>query len=252
MTTPTPFIDTWIEALRERHASGLRFPEIRKGLQALSGTYVERRDRLGGELLSGAGKRAAFALYYGPIHFLLTQRVVQALSATDPPPRRLVDLGCGLAAASCAWALEAREPPYVLALDSHPWCVEEARFTLAHARLSGRVLRGDIARGDPPGGDALIAAFVINELTSTARQSVLGRLCARARHGDAVLVLEPIARRPSPWWDDWARCFAEQGGRADEWRFAAELPGYVAELARAAGLDPRELTARSLWVSKST
>jgi hypothetical protein len=40
------------------------------------------------------------------------------------------------------------------------------------------------------------------------------------------------------------------GGRADEWRFRAELPPIVAKLDRAAGLDHRELTARSLWIGR--
>jgi len=41
------------------------------------------------------------------------------------------------------------------------------------------------------------------------------------------------------------------GGRADEWRFRIELPAIVAKLDRAAKLDHRELTARSLWLSQS-
>jgi hypothetical protein len=41
----------------------------------------------------------------------------------------------------------------------------------------------------------------------------------------------------------------QAGGRADEWRFPATLPESVARLGRAAGLDYRELTARSLWIA---
>ncbi|HKQ60062.1 MAG TPA: hypothetical protein VJS92_02180, partial [Candidatus Polarisedimenticolaceae bacterium] len=39
------------------------------------------------------------------------------------------------------------------------------------------------------------------------------------------------------------------GGRADEWRLPAELPEPLRKLDRAAGLDHRELTARSLWLA---
>jgi hypothetical protein len=39
------------------------------------------------------------------------------------------------------------------------------------------------------------------------------------------------------------------GGRADEWRFRVPLPDVVARLDRAAGLDHRELTCRSLWIA---
>ena len=37
------------------------------------------------------------------------------------------------------------------------------------------------------------------------------------------------------------------GGRTDEWRVGVELPPIVAKLDRAAGLDHREITGRSLW-----
>ena len=42
--------------------------------------------------------------------------------------------------------------------------------------------------------------------------------------------------------------FDETGGRADEWRFQVPLPAIVAKLDRAAGLNHRELTGRSLWM----
>jgi len=63
-----------------------------------------------------------------------------------------------------------------------------------------------------------------------------------------VLIIEPIARRATPWWPHWSARFAASGGRADEWRFPSTLPVRQQSLARAAGLDPRELTARSLYL----
>ena len=54
-------------------------------LRALSATYVERRDRLReGAALAGAGKRAAFALFYGPLHYLLVRDIVRSLGAGQP------------------------------------------------------------------------------------------------------------------------------------------------------------------------
>jgi len=38
------------------------------------------------------------------------------------------------------------------------------------------------------------------------------------------------------------------GGRADEWRFTADLPDIVLRLDRAAGLNHREVTARSIYI----
>jgi hypothetical protein len=70
-----------------------------------------------------------------------------------------------------------------------------------------------------------------------------------ARHGDRVLVVEPLAGFVAPWWGSWRTAIEAAGGRADEWRFEAELPPIVAKLDRAAGLDHRKLTARTLWLS---
>ena len=63
-----------------------------------------------------------------------------------------------------------------------------------------------------------------------------------------VLIIEPIAKRLVTWWPQWQEAFAAAGGRSDEWRFKCDLPERQRQLGRAAGLDPRELTARSLWM----
>ena len=64
-----------------------------------------------------------------------------------------------------------------------------------------------------------------------------------------MLILEPIARAITPWWDETVARMATVGGRADEWRFRAEVPDLVARLGKAAGLDYRELRLRSLYVA---
>jgi hypothetical protein len=53
----------------------------------------------------------------------------------------------------------------------------------------------------------------------------------------------------APWWNRWRQRVEDAGGRADEWRLHADLPPIVAKLDRAAGLDHRELTGRSLWLA---
>jgi hypothetical protein len=97
----------------------------------------------------------------------------------------------------------------------------------------------------------VIAAFAANELADSARARLLDRLIERARRGDAVLVVEPLARFVAPWWRQWGTAFAAEGGKSDEWRFRVELPEIVRTLDRAAGLDHRELTARSIWCAGS-
>ena len=239
---------TWIAGLEERHLANLTPSEVARALRALSSCYVERREKLAsGDALGTAGKRAAFALFYAPLHFLVISQVVRALGA--PQVSAITDLGCGNGAAGAAWALESGGAT-VAGFDRHPWAVAEASWTYRVLGLSGKARQMDLAalplRGGPRSG--VLAAYTVNELPAAARATLLPRLLDAASAGARVLVVEPIARKAVPWWTEWAAAFAEAGGRADEWRFPAALPPRQLQLARAAGLDPRELTARSLWV----
>jgi hypothetical protein len=48
------------------------------------------------------------------------------------------------------------------------------------------------------------------------------------RSNSPVLVVEPIAKKLSRWWDDWAEAFIAADGRSDEWRFPVVLPERLA------------------------
>jgi len=245
--TTDPFA-AYYEALEKRHLAELTFAEVRRALQALSSVYVERRERMaGGAALEGAGKRAAFALYYGSMHFLLVREIVRALPPEARASRRVLDLGCGTGAAGAAWALECEPKARVEGVDRSGWAVAEARWTLARFGIDGRATRADAATAPLPGaGAGVLAAFTANELPEEPRGRLLGRLLDAARRGSAVLVVEPIARRVNPWWPEWADAVRAAGGREDEWRLRPELPERLALLGKAAGLDSRELTGRSL------
>jgi len=235
-------------ALEARHLSELRFAEVRRALQALSSLYVERRERLAqGDALAGAGKRAAFALYYGPLHFLLVREIVRALGPALGPVRHVLDLGCGTGTAGAAWVLEQAPRATLDGIDASGWAVAEARWTLRQLGLRGAVRRDDAANGPWPERPAgILAAFTVNELAAPSRARLLTRLVDAAHAGSAVLVVEPIARRTSPWWPEWAAAFRAAGGREDEWRFRPALPASLALLAKAAGLDAQQLSGRSL------
>ena len=97
----------------------------------------------------------------------------------------------------------------------------------------------------------MIAAYVLNELPPGARERVEERLVTAAARGVSVLVVEPIARSLTPWWDETARRFEAAGGRADEWRFAVDLPPMLRLFDKAAGLNHRELTARTLYIARN-
>jgi hypothetical protein len=229
---------------------------VSRALRALSSTYVERRGRLGeGAALSGAGKRAAFALFYGPLHYLLTREIVRALpgalSAMSPMAAAptLVDLGCGTGAAGAAWAGAYASPPRILGIDRHPWALTEAAWTYRTLGLDARTRQADAAAAPLPKPPALVlAAFAMNELPDASREALLERLIVRAGGGDRVLIVEPLAGFVARWWGRWRNTVVAAGGRADEWRVRVELPPIVAKLDRAAGLNHRELTGRSLWI----
>ena len=244
---PPPF-ERWVADLEKRHLAELSFAEVRKGLQAVSSLYVERRGRIGaGAVFEGAGKRAAFALFFGPLHHLVVRDVVAAVGGASPPLARVVDLGCGTGAAGAAWALAAGAQ--VSGVERNGWAAREARETYAALGLRGRAAVGDLLRERLPGrGSGILLGWVVNELEEPARAALLPRLLEAGRRGARVLVVEPIASRPVPWWAEWAESFAGAGGRDDLWRFPASLPPTLALLDKAAGLDHRVLTARSLWL----
>jgi hypothetical protein len=239
----------WVSSLEDRHLADLTFPEVSRSLRALSSTYVERRGRLDeGAALSGAGKRAAFALFYGPLHFLLVRHIAQSIPGATTISGPLVDLGCGTGASGAAWATACGTRPAVVGIDRHPWAVEEARETLRAFALRGRTRMDDVVRVALPARSAVLAAFTVNELRTPARDALLERFLRHVEDGGHVLVVEPLAGFVAPWWPTWQRAFEQAGGRADEWRTHVSLPPIVAKLDRAAGLNHRELTGRSLWV----
>ena len=109
-------VDSWLAALEARHLANLTRPELTRALRALSSCYVERRDKLpSGAALEGAGKRAAFALFYGPLHFVTVMAVVRARLAHEIPLDTIADMGCGTGVGGAAWAAACTDvkPPTI-------------------------------------------------------------------------------------------------------------------------------------------
>jgi SAM-dependent methyltransferase len=246
-------------ALEARHLAELTFSEVSRALRALSSTYVERRGKLAeGAALSGAGKRAAFALFYGPLHHILITHIVTNLPDATRDAGTIVDLGCGTGASGVAWAASAsgfgepatiRGATRIVGIDRHPWAVKEAAATYRAFGVAASMKQGDIANVPLPHAPvSFLAAFAMNELGDAERDALLGRLIDRASRGDRVLIVEPLAGFVARWWKRWQASFEAAGGRADEWRLRTELPPIVAKLDRAAGLNHREITGRSLWL----
>jgi len=239
---------SWFQALEKRHIGKLSFQEVRRSVQALSSLYVERRRRIvRGSPLDGSGKRAAFAFFFGPLHFLLVREIVQALEAEVPQGRPILDLGCGTGVSGAAWSLSVETAPRLIGVDRHPWALQECKWTYQQLGIQGLTRAVDLDTTPIAGKAAVIAAFTINELAPETRDRFRNKLLNPSRTGP-VLVIEPIARPLTPWWDEWTRDCLAMGGREDEWRFRVNLPERLALMDRAAGLDHRELTARSLWL----
>src|SRR3954464_4922975 len=98
-------LEKWLDALHARHVATYRPKEFTHALQALSVRYVERRKELPARSpLDSAGKRAAFAAFYAPLHFLTVREILDRV-AGDTAPSRIVDLGCGTGVCGAAWAL---------------------------------------------------------------------------------------------------------------------------------------------------
>lgn len=249
MTDPFP---NWHDALEKRYLANLTFQEVRRSVQALSAIYVEQRDRIdSGAALNGAGKRAAFAMFFAPLHFLLVREIVKALAACGKMPDTIMDLGCGTGIAGAAWALECKTAPKVIGVDCNTWALQEAKWTYQALGLRATTRSADVRTIAIPSNTAVIAAFTINELDQEARDRFLTQFSKAAERGAPVLIVEPIARRLTGWWDEWAKAFVDAGGRQDSWRFRVDLPEKLKLMDKAAGLDHRELTGRSLFLCKN-
>ncbi|HXK29570.1 MAG TPA: class I SAM-dependent methyltransferase, partial [Candidatus Binatia bacterium] len=149
----------WFEALEKRHLANLSFAEVRRAVQALSSLYVERRSRLGNvSPLGSAGKRAAFALFFGPLHFLLVREIVRALGARVKRNAAILDLGCGTGPAGAAWSLELNREPGLIGVDRNPWALRECKWTYQQLRLRGSTRALDLAAVRIPAHTAVIAA----------------------------------------------------------------------------------------------
>jgi hypothetical protein len=219
-------------------------------VRALSARYVERRgEDLASRALEGAAKRAAFALYYAPLHFLAVRAALRALGPElRAGVRRVHDLGCGTAAAGVAVALACEPGATWSGVDRSSWALAEARHTLRAFGVAGRARRADLLRAFPRAGrgDLLCLAWSANELAPPVRDTLLGRLEGALARGAAVLVLEPLASRASPWWPEWSARLAARGAVERRLKEPLERPEWIERLDRASGLDHAEIGVRVL------
>ncbi len=258
MTTGGDVFQEWLDALHARHVAPYRPKEFTHALQALSVRYVERRKELASRSpLDSAGKRAAFAAFYAPLHFLTVREILNEV-AGDAVPARIADLGCGTGVCGAAWALRSqpgtRSETVVAGVDDNQWAVDEARWNLKTLGIDGRVTRGDLIAvvNGSLAVDGIVLGWAVNELNAESRNLLLQKLVAFATSRGPVLIVEPLSRAVSPWWREWVAAFAPAGGRADEWKFQVEQPAMLKELSHRAGFRRDVLGARSIWARPSS
>ena len=137
-------VDAWLESLPARHARDMTRPEFLKAIRALSARYVEGHGKLPDRSpLDSAGKRAAFAGFYAPIHFLTARAILAELGVALGPIRTIADLGCGTGVTGAAWALAADTQPAITGVDLNTWVLDDARENWRALGLRGRATRGD-------------------------------------------------------------------------------------------------------------
>lgn len=239
-------LPAWYAQLEERHLSSLSFQEVRRGAEALSATYVARGTRLqAGRALEGRGKRAAFALLYGPLHFVMVAHVVAQLKLGSRGP--LLDVGCGTGVAGAAWALSGPSPrPPLMGVDTNAWAIGEARWNWRTLGLVGQAKVGRAEHTPLTAAGGIVAAFVLNEWPDAVRERFVQQLIDAHKKGAAVLVLEPIARDAAPFWRSLCQALEPLGAAVHEHRIRPALPERLTLLRRASKREARELTARSL------
>lgn len=242
--------DTWLAALEKRHLADLRPSEVNRAVRTLSDDYVHRRHRVRESALDGQGKRAAFALFFAPLHFLVVRAIARELNLSAVRTTHLLDLGCGTGAGGAAVASLANRPPFVTGVDRLGWTLEEAAFTYRHFGLRHRVQRGDVGcprvRMEP--ATFVLAAYTLNELDVNRRTQLREWLSSHLTRHSSLLVVEPISRAVTPWWDEWTVALEASGAVSREWLFGDPLPPRLRLMDRAAGLDHQVRKARSLWI----
>jgi hypothetical protein len=244
--------DAWVAAEAARAEADLRFADVRRGAQALSSLYVQKRGQggLARKAADGVGKQAAFASYYAPLHFFAAWHAARdaGLVPAGSAGWTVTDLGCGTAPVSAAVLADAPEAGRARGLDVAAWVPRAALRTWAAFGVAGRARVGRLPGALPKLGpkDLVVAGWSLNELEPADRDAVLVRIAQGLQRGAGLLLLEPLSTRAVPWWPAAAAALTANGAREAEVRVAFDRPEWVARLDQATGLDHRVVGARVL------
>lgn len=249
-------VEAWVEALYAEALADLRWPELRKGVQALSALYVHGRDKgdLAPRAAEGRGKAAAFRCFFAPLHLLVARALVASLPGPGPEealPRQLLDLGCGSGAAGAGVGLQLAawgSAPEIDGVDRVAEHLPHARRTYAALGLRAKLRSGSLpgALGQPGPGQLLVLGWSLNELDPAGRIATVAALRRALDRGAGLLLLEPLSTKISPWWPELADALAEIGVSEHLFKERIPLPEKLRDMDKSAGLDHQLLGCRAL------
>jgi SAM-dependent methyltransferase len=271
MASPLP-LDSWLPHLLSvwrggpGPADGLTTPEadrIAAGVKELSKGLTGDRSLVGARYLARGDLLGAYLLYYWPVSF--AQTLFALKQAGIGRGQRALDLGSGPGPG--AFALLEAGWKQVTAADRSPEALASAKKLAARASLPLETVVWDADAGLPPGGpwDLIVAGHFLNELASGApdridrRKAFVQSLAGRLTPGGKILILEPASHGPNAdalalrdalvgaGWGVSGPCFFQGACPARAVHAAChdvlhwKVPHLVAQTARRAGIDKREL-----------
>lgn len=268
----TPPLDRWLPHLlavwRDGPGpdDGLTTPEadgIAAGVKELSRGLTGDRTLVGQRYLARGDLLGAYLLYYWPVSF--AQTLFALKQGNVPRGGRALDLGSGPGPG--AFALLEAGWKSVTAADRSPEALGVARKLAARGGHALETVVWDADAGVPAGGpwDLIVAGHFFNEYASglsdriERRAEFLRALSGRLTPGGRILVLEPASHGPNAealalrdvltagGWAVAGPCFFQGACPARAANAAChdvlkwKVPHLVAQTARRAGIDKREL-----------
>ncbi len=96
----------------------------------------------------------------------------------------------------------------VIGADRSSFALHEARWTYRILRIPGQTSRSITEALEPARRpDGVVIGWTLNELDDEKRDRIAARLLPWVAKGTRLLVIEPVSKRVTPWWDGWVSRF---------------------------------------------
>lgn len=244
---------TWwakLEAIHNESRAGLTRRAWHQAIQAASRNYTSQRQRLSQSVAPSPAIQLAQHGYYGVMHALIVQAIAAYFHIQQWPFQRLIDIGCNTGVAGLTLCAQLPTITSYIGLEPQRWAAKKAKqFQLACA-IPGKIFSGTGLTWQPQKGDLILLSFVLNEMTESQRKVLHSKLLHHLEKGAGILIIEPIARHITPWWDSWLQSFLpwsySQANLQKAW--PVQTPQMWFESHHGAGFHHQRWKARSLWI----